>query len=71
MATEPLVKLHRYRGSTLLNGVGPLFADFDNDGWKICLFANGYKTDITNLDFITYGKTGFVHGYPEPTAKKD
>lgn len=30
----------------------PLFADFDNDGWKDLLITNGYRKDVTNLDFI-------------------
>ena len=29
----------------------PLFADFDNDGWKDLLVSNGFRKDITNLDF--------------------
>lgn len=30
----------------------PLFVDFDNDGWKDLFIANGYRKDVTNLDFI-------------------
>jgi enediyne biosynthesis protein E4 len=33
----------------------PLFADFDNDGWKDLFVANGYRKDVTNLDFIFFG----------------
>jgi enediyne biosynthesis protein E4 len=33
----------------------PLFADFDNDGWKDLFIANGYRKDVTNLDFIFFG----------------
>jgi hypothetical protein len=32
----------------------PLFADFDNDGWKDLFITNGYLRDYTNLDFIMY-----------------
>lgn len=32
----------------------PLFADFDNDGWKDLVVTNGYFRDYTNLDFIKY-----------------
>lgn len=32
----------------------PLFADFDNDGFKDLLVTNGYRKDITNLDFAAY-----------------
>ncbi len=32
----------------------PLFADFDNDGWKDLFVSNGYLRDITDLDFISY-----------------
>jgi len=33
---------------------GPLFADFDNDGWKDLFIANGYRRDLTNLDYMHY-----------------
>lgn len=32
----------------------PLFADFDNDGWKDLFISNGILRDITNLDFVKY-----------------
>ncbi len=32
----------------------PLFADFNNDGWKDLFVSNGYFRDYTNLDFINY-----------------
>lgn len=32
----------------------PLFADFDNDGWKDLYVTNGYLRDFTNMDFIKY-----------------
>lgn len=32
----------------------PLFADYDNDGWKDLFVTNGYLRDYTNLDFINY-----------------
>jgi hypothetical protein len=32
----------------------PLFADFDNDGWKDLFISNGIFRDITNLDFVKY-----------------
>ncbi|MES2648476.1 MAG: VCBS repeat-containing protein [Bacteroidota bacterium] len=32
----------------------PLFADFDNDGWKDLYVTNGYTRDYTNLDFLKY-----------------
>jgi len=32
----------------------PLFADFDNDGWKDLFVTNGYLRDYTNMDFIKY-----------------
>ena len=31
----------------------PLMADFDNDGWKDLFISNGYRHDITDMDFIT------------------
>lgn len=32
----------------------PLFADFDNDGWKDLFVSNGFQRDFTNLDFVKY-----------------
>jgi len=32
----------------------PLWADWDNDGWKDLFISNGYPRDITNRDFVDY-----------------
>ncbi|WP_339810889.1 VCBS repeat-containing protein [uncultured Imperialibacter sp.] len=32
----------------------PLFADYDNDGWKDLFISNGYFRDYTNRDFLKY-----------------
>lgn len=32
----------------------PLFADYDNDGWKDLFISNGYTRDYTNMDFLKY-----------------
>lgn len=32
----------------------PLFADYDNDGWKDLFVTNGYTRDYTNLDFLKF-----------------
>jgi hypothetical protein len=32
----------------------PLLADLDNDGWKDLTVSNGYRRDITNLDYVVY-----------------
>ena len=48
----------------------PLFADFDNDGWKDLFVSNGYRQDITNLDFIMYGKRALFIGTPEANRKE-
>lgn len=32
----------------------PLFADYDNDGWKDLYVTNGYVHDYTNMDFMKY-----------------
>ncbi len=32
----------------------PLFADFDNDGWKDLYITNGYAHDVTDFDFTKY-----------------
>jgi hypothetical protein len=33
---------------------GPLFADFDNDGYQDLYLTNGFGKDITNMDFVKY-----------------
>ena len=33
-----------------------LFADFDNDGYRDLFVGNGYRRDVTDQDFIAYGK---------------
>jgi hypothetical protein len=40
----------------------PLFADFDNDGWKDIFITNGILKDMTNLDFIKY-TSGYSPNY--------
>ena len=47
----------------------PLFADYDNDGFKDLFIANGYRQDVTNLDFIIYGKRTLFMGTPEANRK--
>ncbi|HEV2482868.1 MAG TPA: VCBS repeat-containing protein [Puia sp.] len=47
----------------------PLFADFDNDGWKDLFVTNGIPRDITNLDFIKY-TSGYSASYDEGGASK-
>jgi hypothetical protein len=32
----------------------PLFADYDNDGWKDLFITNGYYRDYTSRDFLKY-----------------
>ncbi|MEO5995807.1 MAG: VCBS repeat-containing protein [Chitinophagaceae bacterium] len=32
----------------------PLFADYNNDGWKDLVVTNGYLRDYTNMDFLAY-----------------
>jgi enediyne biosynthesis protein E4 len=48
----------------------PLFADYDNDGWKDLFIANGYKEDVTNMDFILYGKRALFMGTSEANRKE-
>ena len=33
---------------------GAFFADFDNDGQKDIFICNGYRRDVTNLDYMAY-----------------
>ncbi len=44
----------------------PLFADFDNDGLKDVYITNGYRRDVTNLDYMNFFRdsiyrTGGLH----------
>ena len=47
----------------------PLFADFDNDGWKDLFISNGIFRDITNLDFVKY-TSGYSAQYIQPESNK-
>ncbi len=42
----------------------PLLADFDNDGWKDVYITNGYRRDVTNLDFIKFSQQESTFGSP-------
>ncbi len=47
-----------------------LFADYDNDGWKDLYITNGYRKDITDLDYITYSQLNVQFGSDEFKRKK-
>jgi hypothetical protein len=40
----------------------PLFADLDNDGWKDLFITNGYRRDVTNLDYVAFLQEGTYGG---------
>ncbi|MFD2569350.1 VCBS repeat-containing protein [Spirosoma soli] len=48
----------------------PLFADYDNDGWKDLYITNGYVRDYTNLDFIKY-MNDFMQNRPTNPSRED
>lgn len=48
----------------------PLFIDFDNDGLKDLFVTNGYRQDITNLDFMVYGNQVLTMGTKEANRKQ-
>ncbi|MFT3701879.1 MAG: VCBS repeat-containing protein [Agriterribacter sp.] len=48
----------------------PLFADFDNDGWKDLFISNGVLRDMTNLDFVKYAIT-YSSKSKRPTQDKN
>ena len=48
----------------------PLFADVDNDGLKDLFITNGYRQDITNLDFIKFSERASRMGTPEGNKKE-
>ncbi|MEC7771781.1 MAG: VCBS repeat-containing protein [Bacteroidota bacterium] len=43
----------------------PLLADFDQDGLRDLYVTNGYRQDITNLDFMVYGNRILTMGTEE------
>jgi len=47
----------------------PLFADFDNDGYKDLFISNGILRDMTNLDFVKY-TSGYSDKYIKPSDSK-
>lgn len=48
----------------------PLFADFDNDGFKDLFIGNGYRKDVTDLDFVFFGLGGSPFGTVEKRTEK-
>ncbi len=48
----------------------PLLADFDNDGWKDLYITNGYRRDVTNLDFIAFNREQASFGTPEAQLRQ-
>jgi enediyne biosynthesis protein E4 len=48
----------------------PFLADFNNDAYKDLFVSNGYRQDITNLDFIRYGKNALFVGTREANRKE-
>ncbi len=48
----------------------PLFADFDNDGHKDLFIANGYRKDITNMDYIIYSQQNAQNMFGTEEARR-
>ncbi|MBC3787186.1 VCBS repeat-containing protein [Spirosoma utsteinense] len=48
----------------------PLFADYDNDGWKDLYITNGYVRDYTNQDFLKY-MADFMQNRPSNPQRED
>lgn len=50
---------------------GPLLADYDNDGLKDLFVANGYRRDVTNLDYLAFTVSRVrTLGEPTPEARR-
>ncbi|HEY9008922.1 MAG TPA: VCBS repeat-containing protein [Ohtaekwangia sp.] len=47
-----------------------LIADYDNDGWQDIFITNGYKKDITDLDFVAYSSESSMFGTDEARLQK-
>jgi len=47
-----------------------LFADYDHDSRKDLFITNGYRQDITNLDFMVYGNNVLTMGTEEANRAK-
>lgn len=47
----------------------PLFADFDNDGWKDLFISNGIFRDVTSLDFVNY-TSGYSNKFTDEKTDK-
>ncbi|NHF60589.1 VCBS repeat-containing protein [Flavobacteriaceae bacterium TP-CH-4] len=48
----------------------PLLADYDNDGLNDLFVTNGYRQDITNLDFMVYGNNVLTMGTEEANREQ-
>lgn len=46
-----------------------LFSDMDNDGYQDIIITNGYRKDITDLDFVAYSKESSHFGNDETRIK--
>ncbi|MEO5976088.1 MAG: VCBS repeat-containing protein [Chryseolinea sp.] len=47
-----------------------LFGDMDNDGLQDIIITNGYRKDVTDLDFVAYSRESSLFGTDEIRAKK-
>lgn len=55
MGNNQFAEIGQYAGVSSTDwSWAPLLADFNNDGWRDLYITNGYRKDVTNLDYLNF-----------------